>query len=57
MIQIFPKENVRIDWISRREPFLVCEKKASGGLVIMGLRKYLKAGRSRGERQNKKRTR
>lgn len=49
MIQIFSKEKIKIDPFSHLEKFLICEKKASGELLIMGLEKYLKAGRGGGE--------
>ena len=55
MIQIFSKEKIKIDPLSRCEEFLICEKKAGGELLIMGLEKYLQAGRGRGARPKKKR--
>ncbi len=46
MIEILSAEKIKIDPISRKEEFLVCEKR-DGGILIMGLNKYLKLGRRR----------
>ena len=54
MIQIFSKKNIKIDRVSHCEPFLVCEKKATGELLIMGLEKYLKAGQGGGVAKKKR---
>lgn len=44
MIEILSANKITIDTIGDKEPFLVCEKKEDGGLLIMGLDKYLKIG-------------
>ena len=52
MVQIFSKQKIKIDPRSREEEFLICEKSATGELLIMGLEKYLKVGRGREAEEN-----
>jgi len=52
MIEILSAQKVKIDTDDKRERFLVCEKRDNGGLLIMGLSKYLKIGcRGSGDRK------
>lgn len=44
MIEILRANKITIDTGDEKEPFLVCEKREDGRLLIMGLDKYLKIG-------------
>ena len=44
MIQILPKQKLKIDRLSKHEPYLVFKTKRCGEVEIMGLERFLSSG-------------